>query len=190
MSRGLVRGRARRGFTLIEVVAVLAFVGILTGIAVPNMLAARRRAQATQVLSDLQLLQLAWTQYCADNDCTSAQLLPPAASVGVVPLELKPYLPTGYSFNKQSTSGYQLQWTRWPGSSAEDSRSVRRAFRRNPNAILASEIAILVQTNGSDDSDLGALVSVMGDSVPYVETIGRRTNTWMFYLDYMPIRSR
>ena len=44
----------RAGFTLVEIMIVVAVISLLATIAVPNWLRARKRSQATRVLEDLR----------------------------------------------------------------------------------------------------------------------------------------
>lgn len=55
------------GFTLVEIMIVVAIVGLLAGIAVPSFLRARMRSQATDVLNDLRILDAAVDQYATEN---------------------------------------------------------------------------------------------------------------------------
>ncbi len=54
-------------FTLIELLIVVAIIGILAAIAVPNFLNARTRAQLTRVEADLKSLSTALSLYRMDN---------------------------------------------------------------------------------------------------------------------------
>jgi prepilin-type N-terminal cleavage/methylation domain-containing protein len=61
----------RGGFTLVEIMIVVAIIALLAAIAVPNFLRARKRSQATRVLEDLRNLDGATDQYAIDNGKTS-----------------------------------------------------------------------------------------------------------------------
>jgi prepilin-type N-terminal cleavage/methylation domain-containing protein len=61
----------RGGFTLVEIMIVVAIIALLAAIAVPNFLRARKRSQATRILEDLRDLDHALDQYAIDNGCTS-----------------------------------------------------------------------------------------------------------------------
>ena len=61
----------RGGFTLVEIMIVVAIIALLAAIAVPNFLRARKRSQATRVLEDLVQLDHALDQYAIDNARTS-----------------------------------------------------------------------------------------------------------------------
>ena len=56
----------RGGFTLVEIMIVVAIIALLAAIAVPNFLRSRKRSQATQVLEDCRILDGAIDQYCIE----------------------------------------------------------------------------------------------------------------------------
>ena len=58
----------RGGFTLVEIMIVVAIIALLASIAVPNFLRARKRSQATQVLEDLRLIDSAVDQYAIERN--------------------------------------------------------------------------------------------------------------------------
>jgi prepilin-type N-terminal cleavage/methylation domain-containing protein len=62
---------ARRGFTLVEIMIVVAIIALLASIAVPNFLRARKRSQATRIIEDLRVLDNATDEYAVENNKTS-----------------------------------------------------------------------------------------------------------------------
>ena len=56
----------RGGFTLVEIMIVVAIIALLAAIAVPNFLRSRKRSQATQVLEDLRIIDAAVDQYAIE----------------------------------------------------------------------------------------------------------------------------
>ena len=74
MSKSRAR-RAQRGFTLIELMIVVAIIAILAGILIPNFVNARASAQTAACESNLQEIATAMELYYADN-----QAYPTAAS--------------------------------------------------------------------------------------------------------------
>jgi prepilin-type N-terminal cleavage/methylation domain-containing protein len=77
----------RSGFTLVEIMIVVAIIALLASIAVPNFMRARKRSQATRILEDLRVLDNATDEYAMENNKTS----------GMNPgfTDLKAYLKTG-----------------------------------------------------------------------------------------------
>ena len=60
----------RGGFTLVEIMIVVAIIALLAAIAVPNFLRSRKRSQATQILEDLRILDAAIDQYAIEYNRT------------------------------------------------------------------------------------------------------------------------
>lgn len=77
----------RGGFTLVEIMIVVAIIALLAAIAVPNFLRSRKRSQATQVLEDLRMIDSAVDQYAVET----------GKSASVTPLwaDVQKYIKTG-----------------------------------------------------------------------------------------------
>ena len=58
----------RGGFTLVEIMIVVAIIALLAAIAVPGFLRARKRSQATRVLNDLRMIDAAVDQYAIETN--------------------------------------------------------------------------------------------------------------------------
>jgi prepilin-type N-terminal cleavage/methylation domain-containing protein len=58
----------RGGFTLVEIMIVVAIIALLAAIAVPGFLRARKRSQASRVVNDLRLIDSAVDQYAIENN--------------------------------------------------------------------------------------------------------------------------
>ena len=59
--------KRRGGFTLVEIMIVVAIIALLAAIAVPGFLRARKRSQASRVLNDLRLIDSAVDQYAIET---------------------------------------------------------------------------------------------------------------------------
>ena len=77
----------RSGFTLVEIMIVVAIIALLAAIAVPSFLRARKRSQATATLETLRMIDGAKDQYAIEN----------SKGTGVTPaaVDLAPYVKTG-----------------------------------------------------------------------------------------------
>jgi prepilin-type N-terminal cleavage/methylation domain-containing protein len=60
-------GGKRAGFTLVEIMIVVAIIGLLAAIAIPGFMRARKRAQATEIANDLRLIAAAVDQYAIET---------------------------------------------------------------------------------------------------------------------------
>jgi prepilin-type N-terminal cleavage/methylation domain-containing protein len=58
----------RGGFTLVEIMIVVAIIALLAAIAVPGFLRARKRSQATAILNDARVIGGAIDQYAIENN--------------------------------------------------------------------------------------------------------------------------
>jgi prepilin-type N-terminal cleavage/methylation domain-containing protein len=63
-----IRYRRRHGFTLVEIMIVVAIIALLASIAVPGFLRARKRSQASRIVNDLRLIDAAIDQYAIENN--------------------------------------------------------------------------------------------------------------------------
>jgi prepilin-type N-terminal cleavage/methylation domain-containing protein len=100
----LGRRKARRaGFSLIELLMAMSIVGILAGLALPNLRSMTFRARATEVAADVDAVSVATVQYNADSQFT----WPAEVGQGTIPAGLAPYLPDGFSFQG---NGYVMDY--------------------------------------------------------------------------------
>jgi prepilin-type N-terminal cleavage/methylation domain-containing protein len=58
----------QKGFTLVEIMIVVAIIALLAAIAVPGFMRARKRAQASRILNDLRIIDSAIDQYAIENN--------------------------------------------------------------------------------------------------------------------------
>src|SRR5205809_2891233 len=63
--------KKRAGFTLVEIMIVVAIIALLAAIAVPGFLRARKRAQASKIINDLRMIDAAVDQYAIETAKTT-----------------------------------------------------------------------------------------------------------------------
>src|SRR5687768_4351425 len=78
--------RFRRGFTLVELMIIVALIAMLAALAVPNYLRARKRSQGTRAYEDLRMVDSAVAQYAIEKSKGGA--------APVVWTDLVPYIKT------------------------------------------------------------------------------------------------
>jgi prepilin-type N-terminal cleavage/methylation domain-containing protein len=64
--------KKRGGFTLVEIMIVVAIIALLAAIAVPGFLRARKRSQATRILNDLRMIDSSVDQYAIETNRKTA----------------------------------------------------------------------------------------------------------------------
>lgn len=77
----------RAGFTLVEIMVVIAIIALLSAIAVTGYQRSRKRAQATRTLEELRILDYAIHQYAVESGKKAGE--------SVTFNDVKPYLKTG-----------------------------------------------------------------------------------------------
>ena len=82
------------GFTLVEIMIVVAMIGLLAAMAVPSFIRARQRSLATTILNECRMVDAGIDQYALENNKSGA------AAVGWA--DITPYLKVG---SKLATNG-------------------------------------------------------------------------------------
>ena len=82
----------RRGFTVVELMIVVAIISLLASIAVPSYMRARKRSQAVRVLEDLRALDFSLNRWAIEKNKSPGDL----AELS----DLRPYIKSGSRLNE------------------------------------------------------------------------------------------
>ena len=99
------RRAGRRGFTLVELAVVVAVIGFLASIAIPNFQRAVLKARATDAVSELHVIRIAVMNYVGDKHTWPADV-----GRGRIPTGLAEFLPSGFTFTPE---GYVVDYDNW-----------------------------------------------------------------------------
>jgi prepilin-type N-terminal cleavage/methylation domain-containing protein len=97
--------RRRSGFTLVELLIAVTICGVLAAIAVPKYGDLKRRATATQILGDFDVMRAAALTFYVDSG-----YFPLEAGSGRMPPNFTPYLPTNFKMKKPE---WTLDYENW-----------------------------------------------------------------------------
>ena len=92
--------RRSHGFSLIELLIVVAVIGVITTIAIPNLLGALHRGRQKRTMGDLRTLATAVESYASDND-----VYPEQVAIGSV-VALQPILQPSFTLVLHLVDGW------------------------------------------------------------------------------------
>lgn len=92
------------GFTTLEIMIVVAIIGLLSGLALPSFIKARNRAQNTRFISELRVATDAFEQYAMQSGD-----YPPEAAAAVVPSGMEDFL-SRFQWDQPSSIGGNWDW--------------------------------------------------------------------------------
>jgi type II secretory pathway pseudopilin PulG len=108
------RGRGEAGFTLIDMLFVVALIGLLSTLAIPGLMRARGAAQSSSALGTLRVINSAQVSYAIScglgfysPDLPTLAKIPSGAKEGFVAQELASgptFIKSGYSFSMAGTA--------------------------------------------------------------------------------------
>jgi prepilin-type N-terminal cleavage/methylation domain-containing protein len=102
------RRRIEGGFTLIEVLIVVAVIGIIAAIALPSFIKMKTRSKTAVIASDFHHFRDQVYLYESDYN-----LVPPETGLGDKPPELDEYLGRQFTFKPELM--YWYDWENWTG---------------------------------------------------------------------------
>lgn len=107
--------RRSTGFTLVELMIVVAVIGVLAAIAIPNFIAMQQRAKEGSIKSNMHTVQVSLEDFALQNDfkypvsesdaLADGRTLSQICPTGTFPRNPFTHLPSVVQFNSNPTSG-------------------------------------------------------------------------------------
>lgn len=146
----------RRGFTLIELIMTMSIVAMLSSIAVPKFREVRRRALATQIMGDFDVLRHAALSFYVDSG-----YFPEAVGPGQAPAGLIRYLPNQFDLVKPL---WTMNYESWSAGEAE--------------AFNAAGTVVGITVTTADESLGRTAINLIGNAPAFVQS----SNSYTFLI--------
>ena len=99
------RKKNQKGFTLIELIVVIAILGILAAIAIPRLAGIQGTANLKAVVANLKTIDNAVSVYAADQNIDAANVTIDSVQTALIPLANWPVGPSNVTYTVTSGQG-------------------------------------------------------------------------------------
>lgn len=98
-----IKNSRRSGFTLVEIMIVVAIIGLLAAIAIPNFVKARSKAQQNACIANLKQIDGAVQQWALENKKTSTDTYALSSITDYLKGSVLPACPAGGTYTAGTT---------------------------------------------------------------------------------------
>lgn len=140
----MVRIRSKKGFTLVEIMIVVAIIALLAAIAIPNLLRARHNANEAAAISSLRTLSTALESYRAAQTPTSYP-----TGIGVLDDTTPPYIDATLATGTKQ--GYEYDYSRVSANEYDITASPDVVNVTGTRVFFVDESGVIRLNNASGD---------------------------------------
>jgi prepilin-type N-terminal cleavage/methylation domain-containing protein len=141
------------GFSLIELLIVVAIIGIIAALAVPNLIAAKRAANEGSAMASMRLIHSCEHGYRAATGSADYGTLIDLHTQFLTDTVLASGIKSGYSFEVHPTAGVyppQFYITAVPTNASGPGRTGTRRFAMTEDGVLRADTTLTVPSNRTE----------------------------------------
>lgn len=95
---------SRSAFTLVEIMIVVAIIGLLAALAIPGFVKARKQSQGRRIINDVRQMDAAVDQWAVNKGVKDGTFINSGSNI----VEIATYLKTGWAFTDLLNNDYYI----------------------------------------------------------------------------------